>query len=162
MKKSKKTSFSFNKGYLGLKYKIALAKENRCKYEPVYLRSSEDVYRFIAPAFNGLDREKLVLICLDTRLKVINVSDVSIGNVDSSMSSPFEIFKMALLSNSNRIILAHNHPSGDPTPSTSDCDIFEVLRKGGAYLGIEVLDHVVIADDSYVSVADVLGKITKS
>lgn len=88
---------------------------------------------------------------LDTKNKVIGTQTVSIGTINQSLVHPREVFRYAIMKNSNSILLSHNHPSGDPTPSKEDILITERLIKAGEYIGIKVLDHLVIGDRRYIS-----------
>jgi len=81
----------------------------------------------------------------------VAANTVSIGTVNASLVHPREIFKVALLCNASAVILAHNHPSGNPTPSHEDIDITNRLKKAGEILGIEVLDHIIIGDNTWTS-----------
>ena len=83
-------------------------------------------------------------MCLDTKNKVTGLFKVSQGSLNSSIVHPREVFKRALMQNSNSIILAHNHPSGDVTPSGEDISITRRLQEAGDILGIKVLDHLII------------------
>ena len=102
---------------------------------------------------DAFDREKehFIVIQFNTRLVVRQVEVVTVGIINSCMVHPREVFKAALLANASAVLLAHNHPSGDPTPSPEDDIITHRLVLAGVLLGIEVLDHVVICDGSYVS-----------
>lgn len=92
------------------------------------------------------DREAVVLICLDVKGKVLGTHIVSIGDLDSSIVHPREVFKAAILMNAASIVLAHNHPSGDPTPSGQDIAVTRRIREAGEVIGIELLDHIIIGD----------------
>ena len=92
------------------------------------------------------DREHFVVVLLDTKSAVIGITTVSIGILDSALVHPREVYKPAILSNAAAIILAHNHPSGDPTPSAEDRRITQRIHEAGQVLGIEVLDHLIIGD----------------
>jgi DNA repair protein RadC len=76
---------------------------------------------------------------------------VSIGNLNASIVHPREVFNVAIRKSANAIILVHNHPSGDPTPSTEDIDITQRLIEAGHIIGIKVLDHIIIGDNKYIS-----------
>ncbi|MEI5988485.1 JAB domain-containing protein, partial [Dehalobacter restrictus] len=89
-----------------------------------------------------------------TRNNVLGISPVSVGSLNSSIVHPRECFKDAIRRNTNTIILLHNHPSGDPSPSREDLDITKRLAEGGKILGIEVLDHIIIGDKKYVSLKE--------
>lgn len=93
------------------------------------------------------DREHFVTLMLDVKNQVIGIHTVSIGNLNSAIVSPREVFKAAILANAASIILGHNHPSGDTTPSPEDLQVTEVLCQAGKLLQIDVLDHVIIGDE---------------
>ena len=96
--------------------------------------------------------ESFYIFTLDTKNKINGIFEVSRGSLSSSIVHPREVFKRALLQNANSIILLHNHPSGDPTPSGEDIDITNRLIEAGDLLGIRVLDHIVVGDESnYIS-----------
>ena len=91
------------------------------------------------------DREVFVVLHLDTRNRVVAHETTSIGSQNASLVHPREVFKAAILKGATSIILAHNHPSGDPAPSKEDIDLTHRLAEAGGLMGIEVLDHVVVA-----------------
>lgn len=91
---------------------------------------------------------------LDGKNRLAGFNVVSIGSLTASLVHPREVFKAAILANAAAMIVVHNHPSGDPTPSAEDIAITQRLRQAGELLGISLLDHVVIGDDRYVSFAD--------
>lgn len=93
------------------------------------------------------DREHFVTLMLDVKNQVIGIHTVSIGNLNSAIVSPREVFKAAILANAASIILGHNHPSGDVTPSPEDITVSVTLREAGKLLGIDVLDHVIIGEE---------------
>ena len=123
------------------------------KYKPVYIRSPEDVYNFLK-ALQNESREKLVNIALDSKRKATGVDELSKGTVDSTITSPFEIFKFIFLHNAPSFILAHNHPSGDPTPSKEDVKLTQRVEKLSKLLEVDFLDHVIIGEDAYVSLKE--------
>jgi DNA repair protein RadC len=97
------------------------------------------------------EQERLILLSLDTKNKLICDETISIGTVNSSLISPRELFIIALNNGAVHIILLHNHPSGDPTPSNEDLLITKRVQESGRLLGVQLLDHIVIGDNSYVS-----------
>ncbi|RPF49482.1 DNA repair protein RadC [Thermodesulfitimonas autotrophica] len=111
----------------------------------------EDAARLVMEDMRRLDREEFRVILLDTRNRVIQVETVAVGTLNSSRVEPREVFKSAVRSSAATIILVHNHPSGDPTPSRDDVALTKRLIQAGELLGIEVLDHVVIGDGKFVS-----------
>ena len=108
-----------------------------------------------AAAFMALLRDEsaevFAILCLTTKHRVIAYHEVSRGTLDSTIVHPREVFKAALLANSAAIMAAHNHPSGDPTPSPEDVDLTRRLAAAGELIGIPLLDHIVIGDGRYFS-----------
>jgi len=118
------------------------------------IRSPADVYSLLYPKMREHKREKLVALLLDTKNNVTREETVSIGSLNANIVHPREVFKAALMESSASVIISHNHPSGDPTPSREDIAVTEKLVEGGKMLGIDVLDHVIIGDGRYVSLKD--------
>jgi len=118
------------------------------------INSPQDIAHLVMEEMRYLDREHFRVVCLSTKNHVLGISAISIGSLNSSMVHPRECFKEAIRRNSNAIILLHNHPSGDPTPSREDIEVTRRLAEGGQILGIEVLDHVIIGDNRYISLKE--------
>lgn len=97
------------------------------------------------------DREHMVAIHLDARRRVTGIHTVAVGSLQSSPAGAREVFKAAILGNAAAIVLAHNHPSGDPSPSPDDVAVGQGLELAGQLLGIPVLDHVIVGDPGYAS-----------
>jgi DNA repair protein RadC len=95
--------------------------------------------------------EVFVVLCLSTKRRVLGYYEVSRGTLDSTLVHPRDVFKVAVLANAAAIIAAHNHPSGDPSPTREDLAVTRRLVSAGEILGIEVLDHIVIGDEGWVS-----------
>ncbi len=119
--------------------------------ERAVIRSPRDVSEALMQEMRDLDKEYFKAILLNTRNQIIKFVTISIGTLNSSMVHPRELFKAAIKENSASIILVHNHPSGDPEPSKADIDITKRLVRAGLLLGIEVLDHVIVAGNRYLS-----------
>lgn len=98
--------------------------------------------------------EVFAILCLNTKNKIVGVHTISIGSLNASIVHPREVFKAALLNNAASIILAHNHPSGDPEPSREDIETTHRLVNAGNILGIKVLDHIIIGDGRYISLKE--------
>jgi len=99
-----------------------------------------------------LAEEVFIIMCLDTKNKVTGLFKVSQGSLNSCIVHPREVFKRALMQNASSIILAHNHPSGDTTPSSEDISTTKRLDEAGNLLGVEVLDHIIVgANGNYRS-----------
>ena len=98
--------------------------------------------------------EYLYMLCLNTKLQMTSVFELSHGNINSSIFSVREILQKALLANAVSIILMHNHPSGDPTPSREDINVTTRLTDAGRIVGIDVLDHIIIGRPGYTSLKE--------
>jgi DNA repair protein RadC len=108
------------------------------------IKCSEDVFQYCSGKLADKDKEFFMIIMLDSKNKIIKDEIVSIGTLNSSLVHPREIFKSAIKESANSVILVHNHPSGDPTPSTEDEEITQRLIEAGELLNIKVLDHIII------------------
>jgi DNA repair protein RadC len=115
------------------------------------LRSPDDVTREVRSRLKGKKKEHFVVLCLDTRNRLITRKLVSVGSLDTSIVHPREAFREAVSSCAASVIFAHNHPSGDPEPSKEDIELTKRLAKAGEIIGIDVLDHIIVCDKSYVS-----------
>lgn len=96
-------------------------------------------------------KEMFLTLHLDGKNRIIAMDMVSVGSLNQSIVHPREVFKTACLSNAASVILAHNHPTGDPTPSSEDITITRRLKEAGEIMGIKVLDHIIVGDGEYLS-----------
>ena len=110
-----------------------------------------DVGALMMEEMRFLDQEQFRVVFLNTKNHVLGVTTVSVGGLNSSPAHPREIFKEAIRRSAAAIVLVHNHPSGDPTPSRDDIEVTRRLVSSGKLLGIEVLDHLIIGEGRYVS-----------
>ncbi len=115
------------------------------------VKSAKDVFDIIRPKIAYLEKEHFAVLMLDTKNRPIKEEIVSIGTLNASIVHPREIFRSAIKEGANSVIIAHNHPSGDPKPSVADRKITEDLISAGDIIGIKVLDHVIIGKDNYWS-----------
>jgi DNA repair protein RadC len=122
------------------------------------LTSSRDAYELLHPRMRDLTHEEFWIILLDRRSKVIAVEEIHVGGMSSMVVDPRIIFQKALERKASSVILAHNHPSGAPSPSNEDIRLTEKIKTAGTYIDIKVLDHIIIGEGCYNSIADE-GKI---
>lgn len=115
------------------------------------IQSPDDAATLLLYEMGALEQEHLRVLLLDTRNRLIRMVDVYRGSLNASVIRVSEAFRDAVRSNAASIIVAHNHPSGDPTPSPEDVNVTRALVEAGRLLDIEVLDHLVIGKNSYVS-----------
>ena len=115
------------------------------------VKSPEDVVNIVKSQLKGKKKEHFLVLCLDTRNRLINCKPVSVGSLDTSIVHPREVFREALSSSAASVIFVHNHPSGDPEPSEEDVELTKRLAKAGEIIGIDVLDHIIVCDRSYSS-----------
>ncbi len=118
------------------------------------IKSPDDVSAVLMGEMRYLKKEYFKAILLDIKNNIIAVENISIGSLNSSLVHPREIFIAAIKKSSAAVILVHNHPSGDPTPSREDIEVTGRISECGSILGIEVLDHVIIGDGRYFSFKD--------
>ncbi|MDR4483846.1 MAG: DNA repair protein RadC [Nitrospirales bacterium] len=111
--------------------------------------------RICREMLQGEDREHFIALHLDSKNKVVSVETIAIGSLATCTIHPREVFKAAIMRNSGRLIVCHNHPSGDPTPSEEDHALTNRLKQAGELLGVPILDHIIVGDeDQYYSFAD--------
>ncbi len=127
---------------------LKIVKDSSILYSPRQLESPTDAEGLARSFLEDSDREKFLVICLNIKNEPSCLSLASIGSLNSTIVHPREIFKTALLSNAASIILAHNHPSGEPSPSQEDMEITKKMVEAGNLLGIQVLDHIIIGDSN--------------
>ena len=122
--------------------------------EGLNFSSPESVARYYMEDMRHKKQEYMKLLLFNTRTKLIGETDISKGTVNASLVSPRELFIEALQKNAVSIILLHNHPSGDPTPSREDVLITRKIRDAGELIGIELLDHIILGDNKYISLSE--------
>jgi DNA repair protein RadC len=115
------------------------------------VRTPDDVAALLLPRFRYESRESFVAVLLSTKNHVLKTPVISVGSLNASIVHPRELFREAINASAAAVIVAHNHPSGDPTPSPEDVSLTRKLVEAGKILDIPVLDHVVLGDGKYVS-----------
>lgn len=121
---------------------------------PAKISSPQDAAAYLMEKLRFLPKEHFVTLHLDTKHQVVGEEVVSVGSLNASIAHPREIFRTALKRNAAAIVCAHNHPSGDPSPSPEDLAVTERIMAAGQILGIEVLDHIIFGDKRYVSLRE--------
>lgn len=116
--------------------------------------SSREVYMTYSPRLNGQEREEFWVVLLNTRNQVLREVQVARGTTNRCPVAPQDVFALALREKAVKMLLIHQHPSGDPEPSAEDKDLTAQLVRVGELVGVQILDHVVIGRGSYVSFAD--------
>ena len=131
-----------------------MAPEITREAEAPEISGPESVDLLLRPEMESLVQEQLRVLLLDTRNRVIGQRVVYQGNVNSSVVRPAEVLRPAVVASATSIVVAHNHPSGDPNPSGADISITQDIADAGKLLGIELLDHVVIGRPGFVSMKE--------
>ncbi len=118
------------------------------------VNTPSDVSKMLMPQMRYMDKEHFQVLFLNTKNQLLGKKVVSIGSLNASIVHPRELFRESIRYGSAAVILVHNHPSGDPTPSQEDLTMTRRVAEGGRLLGIEVLDHVIIGDNRFVSLKE--------
>ena len=132
---------------------FAINDETEKYFNSKSITNSRDIYEL----FSYLSRETkehFISIHLDTKNRIICVDTISVGSLTSSIVHPREVFKSVLLSSAASIAIVHNHPSGTPEPSKDDINITKRLKEAGDFLGIPVIDHIIIGNGCYISLIE--------
>ena len=124
---------------------------SRSPAERTLLRSPHDVAAYLLPRYGSAPVEQFGVVMLDTKHRVIRATVLSVGTLDASLVHPREVFRAATSGGAAALVVFHNHPSGDPTPSADDVALTGRLVEAGTLMGIEVLDHLVLGDVKYYS-----------
>jgi DNA repair protein RadC len=119
--------------------------------EKPLVKTPKDVVALVGGRLKGKRKEYFLTLLLDTRNQLIKVAEISIGSLDTSIVHPREVFREAISASAASVILAHNHPSGDPEASEDDIRLTKKLVEAGEIIGIDVLDHIIIGDKNHLS-----------
>lgn len=120
----------------------------------VRLRTPADVAAYLLPLYGGHRVERFGLVLLDAKQRLIRTTILSVGSLDTSIAHPREVFREAMLASAAAVVLFHNHPSGDPQPSTEDVLLTRRLAQAGDVMGIDVLDHIILGEARWFSFKD--------
>ena len=150
MQKSKWRAFGMNNNFICeeiMTLKQVKRKRNN-KDIPEKIVSSFDLAHWMSKVIGTECREHLIVVCLNTKNQINCYSTVSVGSLNQSIAHPRDVMQRALLSNAARIAILHNHPSGNPTPSTNDDAFTERMKKVCDLIGIDLLDHIIVTDNN--------------
>ena len=134
--------------------RIQMIREGIFPYSQKPVRNSSDAAKIFQSYLAGADREYFVILLLDAKHRVNALNVVSVGSLTCAIVQAREVFKPAVISNAASVILSHNHPSNDVSPSPEDIALTKRLVQAGEVLGIKVLDHIIIGEGRYMSFAD--------
>lgn len=126
----------------------------RPRRERAQILTALDAAQILVPQFGALPVEHFGILLLDTKHRVTRTTVVSVGTLDASVVHPREVFRAATSGGAAAIVVFHNHPSGDPTPSDDDVALTKRLIRAGDLMGIHVLDHVIVAENGFFSLRD--------
>ena len=129
-------------------------KRGKGKYDSFVIRSPFDAQQLVTELIGDEDREVFLVIVLSTKNMVNAIHRCHVGSINASIVHPREVFKSCILNNGASVIVAHNHPSNDPTPSSQDIEVTKRLREAGSILGIELLDHLVVGGSKMISLKE--------
>ncbi|HWL11392.1 MAG TPA: DNA repair protein RadC, partial [Ureibacillus sp.] len=118
------------------------------------IRSPQDAATYLMPEMSSLQQEHFVALFLNVKNQVLHKQTIFIGSLNSSIVHPREIYREAVKRSAASIICAHNHPSGNATPSPEDIEVTKRLQEAGYIIGIELIDHVIIGDHQYISLKE--------
>lgn len=125
--------------------------EKGASLDSIILDTPEKAANYLRKYWEKLspDVESFVVVCLNTRRRAMHVQTVTTGTATASLAHPREVFRVAIMESASSVIIAHNHPSGDPDPSSADISITHQLRSAGKTVGIEVVDHIVLGQAQF-------------
>ena len=135
---------------LAIRYEVSTRPERSPEAEQI--TTSKQVFDLLRAEMTPLAQEQVRVLLLDRKLRIVGQRTIYQGNAYSALVRPAEVFKPAIVESAPCIIIAHNHPSGDATPSQADINLTKDLVEVGKLLGVELLDHVVIGDGTFASI----------
>ena len=134
--------------------RVALVREGAVKSETRSICGPADAAAVLRGIIGDYDREAFAVLLVNAKHRVIGAHIAGVGTLDSAQTGPREVFRAAILAGAKAVVLGHNHPSGDPTPSSADLHLTRRLAKAGELLGIPVLDHIIIGEAGHVSLRE--------
>ena len=136
-------------------HRLMVVKEGSIRRRPA-MTNSQMAKAFFLAVFNErcYSREVVLVAPLDTKHRPIHIEEATVGTIDASLIHPREVFRLAIHHGAQAVMIAHNHPSGDPTPSREDFVVTERLEEAAKIIGIQLLDHIVCGDGEAVSIRE--------
>jgi DNA repair protein RadC len=134
--------------------RVALVRDGTIMSETRSIGGPADAAAVLRSIIGDYDREAFAVLLVDAKHRVIGAHIASVGTLDSAQTGPREVFRAAIVAGAKALILGHNHPSGDPTPSSADLHLTRRLVKAGELLGIPVLDHIIIGESKHLSLRE--------
>ncbi len=132
-------------------FELGRRANNEYLTEKVKLLSPESIYLFLKDQFEMKTQEHFIALYLNTKAELIKKQVLFVGSLNSSLVHPREIFKHAVVNSAASIVIVHNHPSGDPTPSKNDIDVTKVIHQNSLMMDIKLVDHIIIGRNRYFS-----------
>lgn len=132
---------------------LKVVREKEISYDPISIKDPYTAIKAVKQIIGEADREYFLVLSLDTQNRINAIEICSIGSLSGSLVHPREVFKHAILANVSRIMLVHNHPSGEIQPSLEDVTVTHKLKAAGELLGIKVIDHLILGTDDFFSFA---------
>lgn len=133
---------------------VELVKEKSLLYSNRKVRSPQDVAVLFREFLGEVDREYFLVMCLNTKNEPTHLNVCHIGSLNASIIHPREVLKPAILSNAASIMVCHNHPSGECTPSPEDIEVTERLKEASQIIGVELLDHIILGEGCFLSLKE--------
>lgn len=124
------------------------------EHKRIQIKSPDDAARVAIPEIGSEDREVFLVMVLNVKNEIVAIHRASIGSVDAAIVQPREVMKAAILNNGSGIIVAHNHPSYNLSPSPQDIEVTERLIRAGELLGIQVLDSLIVSEHAFLSLKE--------
>lgn len=131
-----------------------IVRESSILYENRTINSPDTAADLLKGFLQDEDRENFIIVCLNTKNAPTSLCTISVGSMNASIVHPREVFRPAIATNASGIILSHNHPSGNPEPSSEDMETTKRLVEAGNILGIKVLDHIIIGFNNWISLKE--------
>ncbi len=119
--------------------------------DKIAIQNAHDIFKLFSAQLEGVTQEYFIGVYLDTRKRILKYETIFVGTLNATIVHPREIFSIALHEKADSLIIVHNHPSGDPTPSSADFETTKVISNAGKIIGIELIDHVIIGHNRYYS-----------